>query len=507
MANYQDSQVVQFIKYGFLLGHDGKTGTTTIPKNHTGGRFYPEEMQRILHKEVSLDVSIGPFKTSPFRRTETFLSPLNSIPKKESGERRLILDLSFPEGNSINDGIDKDWYLGEFQKLTLPSVDKLAERIMHLGAGCKVWKIDLVRAYRQIYLDPVSINKVGFVFDGMFLFDTTLSMGSQLSAKCCQRVTSVVVFIFTNQGFFAINYLDDLGSAETEECAQESFDRMLELLHMIDLKEAVSKSVALCMVMVFLGILVDTIRLTLSILEQKWTEMIDLAKSWLKKSHASLKQTQQLVGLLNFACHCVKSAQVYLSRILNYLCTLPRNGEVEIPPSVKLDIKWWVNLARFYNGMSFMTNNEWSEPDAILSSDSCLRVGGAYFNGRYTHWQYLQVIHTQNFNINQLECLMVVIAIAIWMQYLKRQKIAIYCDNQVTVQSINSGASRDVVIQKCLRMLHILLISAHCELKAFYLEGENNRISDALSRIYTNNKFKVIFKKLMEGINKKETHI
>ena len=120
-------------------------------------------------------------------------------------------------------------------------------------------------------------------------------------------------------------------------------------------------------------------------------------------------------------------------------------------------------------------------------------------------WVNLHI--TSKFNINQLECLMVVIAVTIWMKHLKRQKFVIFCDNQVTVHSINSGTSRDLVIQKCLRMLHILLTLAHCELKAVYLEGENNRISDALSRFHINDKFRNIFEKLTEGTDKTETII
>jgi hypothetical protein len=41
------------------------------------------------------------------------ISPLNSVTKKDSSERRVILDLSFPTGCSVNDNISKDIYLGE----------------------------------------------------------------------------------------------------------------------------------------------------------------------------------------------------------------------------------------------------------------------------------------------------------------------------------------------------------------------------------------------------------
>ena len=146
------------------------TGVTTVVRNHLGARAFKEEIAQILDNEIKRGAVIGPFKDPPFPGA-TFLSPLNSIPKKDSQEHRLILDLSFPEGNSINDGIEKDWYLGECDKLVLPLVDRLVERIMALGRGCKMWKVDLIKAYRQIYLCPGCVNKVTYKFNGKFFID------------------------------------------------------------------------------------------------------------------------------------------------------------------------------------------------------------------------------------------------------------------------------------------------------------------------------------------------
>ena len=84
---------------------------------------------------------LGPFVLPLVK--EVCYGPLNSVPKKDSKDRCLILDLSFPEGNSINDGIQKDWYQGVEEKLQLPSLDRLVQKIVNLGPGCKIFKIDL----------------------------------------------------------------------------------------------------------------------------------------------------------------------------------------------------------------------------------------------------------------------------------------------------------------------------------------------------------------------------
>jgi hypothetical protein len=49
----------------------------------------------------------------------------NNVTKKDSSERRVILDLSFPPGCSVNDNISKDIYLGEKIEVTYPNIDDL----------------------------------------------------------------------------------------------------------------------------------------------------------------------------------------------------------------------------------------------------------------------------------------------------------------------------------------------------------------------------------------------
>ena len=498
LKNYKNKQVVDLLKFGFPLGHNGTHGSKIIPDNHKGAVDW--DLQPYLDKEVKSGAAIGPFDSSPFGE-DTFYSPLNSVAKKESQKRRLILDLSFPENNSINEGIEKDWYLGEYDKLELPSVDQLVEKIMYLGKGCKVFKVDLSRAYRQIYLDPKDINKVAYVYKNKVYIDTTLSMGSRSSARCCQMVTSAVVYIYTEWGYFAINYLDDLGGAEKAEKAEEAFEHLKLLLRKVGLKIALEKSAAPNTVMVFLGIEVNTILLTLTIPSDKWREIQECLAKWKIKKVANLKQVQQLTGLLNFACRCVKSGRIYLSRILNFLRTLSTYGFKVIPESVKHDVNWWIEFAPMFNGITMMTENYWSAPDAWLSSDSCLTGGGAYFNGKFIRWKFPKEILEAQYNINQLECIMVVVALKLWAGNLTRKKLVINCDNKVTVLSVNAGFSRDIVIQKCLREIHKVLAVHSCELKTEHILGVNNRISDALSRWHLNKKFEIDFNKLTHGVS------
>ena len=100
------------------------------------------------------------------------ISPLNSVPKKDSDERRVILDLSFSEtGDSVNSHILKDSYLGSPVKVSYPSVDDLVELIRLKGSGCCCFKRDLRRAYRQVPCCPGDWHLVGFSWNNHIFFN------------------------------------------------------------------------------------------------------------------------------------------------------------------------------------------------------------------------------------------------------------------------------------------------------------------------------------------------
>lgn len=57
-----------------------------------------------------------------------------------------------------------------------------------------------------------------------------------------------------------------------------------------------------------------------------------------------------------------------------------------------------------------------------------------------------------------------------------------FCDNAVSVEVINHGRSRSRFLQACLREIAFICAVQECEIKAVHVKGENNRISDLLSR-------------------------
>ena len=88
---------------------------------------------------------------------------------------------------------------------------------------------------------------------------------------------------------------------------------------------------------------------------------------------------------------------------------------------------------------------------------------------------------------------MLVVAVKHWGKYMSRKRVLIHCDNEVTVRAVNTGRSRDQRIQACLREIHQISGLFSCEIKAVFLEGKSNRLSDSLSRWHFSKSFQVDF--------------
>ena len=174
----------------------------------------------------------------------------------------VILDLSVREGGAINGFIDKDTYLEEEINLKYPNVDVLVDLIKKHGRNCLIFKRDLSRAYRQIFIDLHDVHLVGYKWNEHLYFDRVLSTSA---AHICQRLTNAVSYMYQLLGFGIVNYLDDFAGVESPSRAKKAFDEFKHLLDSCGLEESSHKAVPLSTRMEFLGIICDTDKLVLEI--------------------------------------------------------------------------------------------------------------------------------------------------------------------------------------------------------------------------------------------------
>ena len=133
---------------------------------------HPEVVSEYLHKECSLGRMLGPFPETS-QLPPLHISRFGVIPKGHNTRRfRLITDLSFPPGSSVNDGIDPD-----FCSLAYTTVDEVAAQAASLGRGTLLAMIDIEAAYRLIPVHPQDHVLQGIQWNSMTYIDPMLPFG------------------------------------------------------------------------------------------------------------------------------------------------------------------------------------------------------------------------------------------------------------------------------------------------------------------------------------------
>ena len=94
-------------------------------------------------------------------------------------------------------------------------------------------------------------------------------MCAKSSVFLCQRFTNAFSFMFFKTGIYILTYLDDLASAETSNNAHFAFRTLQSILEKCGIKEAKIKAYPHSTVMVFVGVLFNTEKMTIEATPEK----------------------------------------------------------------------------------------------------------------------------------------------------------------------------------------------------------------------------------------------
>ena len=281
-------------------------------------------MEKYIHKELSLDCLMGPFLSPPWDK-HVAVSPMSTRPKKlDHNNRRVLTDLSWPhDGTSVNDGIPTDKYLEQHISLTYPTVDLLCKKAFKLGKGCFGYKKDLIRAFKQIFIDPRDWPQLGISWRNFIYFDKTAVMGSRSAPYACQRTTTLIRHIMENIQYNLFNYVDDfMGLEASFKTANNGFRTLGFLLRDLGVGESLEKSVEPTQIIEFLGVLFNLLTLTISVTPEKMQEITSHLDKWQHKEYYTRNELEQLLGKLQFISNCVRPGRVLVLRLRNALRTL-----------------------------------------------------------------------------------------------------------------------------------------------------------------------------------------
>ena len=163
---------------------------SSVSRNIPSAYLHPEVVSTYIKKEVSVGNFIGPLPltTKLAAGSSIQISHIGVIPKGHNSKKfHIIIDLSYPSGRSVNDGISAQWCSSVYT-----SVDKVATAAFTLGKGPLLAKVDIKSAYHLIPVHPTNRPLLGIWWQGQIFVDTKLLFGLRSVPKVFNVVANAL---------------------------------------------------------------------------------------------------------------------------------------------------------------------------------------------------------------------------------------------------------------------------------------------------------------------------
>ena len=480
LEGYGDPLLGDFLEFGWPVGCDRSVHVSSMSPNHSSALQFSEHIDHYISTECSHGALLGPFDGPPI--VNLHISPLMTRLKRDSPHRRVIMDLSFPHGWSVNDSISSAMYVDGPAVVKLPSVYTMERKLLDLGRGAWMYKSDLARGYRQLRVDPADWDLLGFEHNGKFYVDICPPFGLRTSAMMMVRTTQAITHIHGKEGFSSVAYIDDFGGAEpTEAQADEALDALQAIFDEVGLQEASRKVCRPSQNMTWLGINFDSKEMTMTLPQEKIVEIREILAKWENKTRASLKEVQSLFGLLQFVTSVAPPARLFTNRVLETMRELHPGLTAGLSWGFRRDLKFFRDLLADFRGIKLMEKVDVQDQDT-LELDACLSGCGAIFGGEFYAREFPADVQVQHHPIAHLETLNLVVAAKVWGRRWAGHRVRVKTDNMNTALALQSGRSRDAYIQNCAREIFMICAQRDVDLLVTHTPGTELGRADALSR-------------------------
>ena len=223
-----------------------------------------------------------------------------------------------------------------------------------------------------------------------YFVDKCLPFGSSISCKIFQHISDAIAFIVkrrTNKPL--VNYLDDFFFVVLYKawCDRQVQD-FLDICHEIQFPVSLEKTFWGTLVLVFLGLLIDTTRQVVCIPVEKINKAMDMIAFFLNKRNkkATVLQFQRLCGSLNFLCKCVIPGRVFLARLYSTISGNPnfkQHHHVKISEENRQDLQIWNKFLMHPSVFCrpFMSTIKLTSEDMDMYSDASRKIGFGVYCG------------------------------------------------------------------------------------------------------------------------------
>ena len=384
---------------------------------------------------------------------------------------------------SVNDAVTREVFDDIPFTLKFPTVDDILNKVRSHKGRVLLSKIDIARAFRNLRIDPVDAFRFGIQWQDQYFLDVSAVFGWIFGTAAFQMTSDAILYIMRHETDSLFAYIDDFIMVLPEVDAERRFQKLFHLFSQLGLPMNKDKVTPPTRVLTCLGITIDLDNNSLSIEHSKMNEIFEECILVSKKSTLAKRQFQSLLGKLLYLHKCIKSARIFVNRILSVFRDNSHRNRIKLTRDFHKDVEWFINFLPLFSGSTKIFKEEVSHINS-LHIDACLTGVGGVWNNKV----YLAPIPTfvgLDLNITQLEMINVLIALRVWASHWAPSTVRFSCDNLSVVQVVTSGKTKDSFLNACLRNIWLITASYDIDLLIEHIQGSKNIIADSLSRIFS----------------------
>ena len=487
LKQHPNQDLVQYLvsglTYGFDIGAKQKPSTRSRPTNHKSARDHPEEVTAAIAKELKNGHIAGPFTSPPWPNLHC--SPLGAR-KKDDGSYRLIMDLSYPTGDSVNDYISKDDFAVEFT-----GFDTAADMVRAKGKNCLMFKIDIKHAFRVLPVRPTQWILLGSEWMGYYFIDFRLPFGLRSSPGIFNSFADAICWILQNiyNLHFTIHYSDDFFFITLHpDTATRDFNTAIQAFKDLGLPVAIEKTVPPTTRLPFLGITLDSSDMSMSVPEEKRTELIELLHDWAGRRKCTKTELLSLTGKLSQICKVVRPGRIFLRRLFDLTKKVELgHHRIYLNADAREDINWWIDFLPHWSTSTIIPElDPTTDCDIHLYTDASKLGLGAIFGKKWIQAAWPSGMAALNtgkaINIDYLEMFAIYAACATWGHLWMGKRIVIHTDNQPITDVWQAGTSKSPLLMNLVRKTFFETANNQFTLSLKHIPGKRNTVADCISR-------------------------
>ena len=332
-------------------------------------------------------------------------SVVGDVVTEEQGTFRLIHDLSFPTGNSVNFGIPQECCSVEYE-----DYDYFISVLTSVGKGCFISKADIESAFRIIPIHPTNYHLLGFSFDGDYYFDKCLPMGCSTSCKIFEQFSCALQWILQTR--FHVTHmshiLDDfIFLSPPRSLCNVYLQQFFSLAHWLSIPIKRSKTVLPSTCAIVHGIQVDNVKMEAKLPQDKLDSAILLVKSFCHRKRVTLLDLQKLLGTSAFCCKVIIAGRPFLRRLYDLTQGIVKpHFHIRLDREARLDLAAWSLFLEHFNGFSLLINDQWMSSEKLQLFTDASGLGfagvlqGQWFQGPWPlSWREVNIAIKELFPI------------------------------------------------------------------------------------------------------------